>query len=109
MPAHQPLNLGEQIVPPRREPSALDRRAHDGRIHRCDPGLAHQGERGRRAPVNELGAELDGNGQAGHVERPDATADTVARLEDKGRFTGARKLRGGRQPGGTGTQDYDDA
>jgi hypothetical protein len=57
--------------------------------------------------MDEFRAELDGNRQAGHLERPDAAADTVARFEDCCRLPAAGKLRRCRQTCGAGTQDYD--
>jgi hypothetical protein len=56
--------------------------------------------------MDEFGAELDGNRQAGHLERPDAAADPVARFEDHRRLPAAGKLRRRRQPCGAGTEDH---
>ena len=56
--------------------------------------------------MDEFGAELDGNGQAGHVERPDTAADAVTRLEDECRLPGTGELRGRCQPGGASTQNH---
>ena len=56
--------------------------------------------------MDEFGTELDGNGQPGHVERPNATAEPLARFEDKGRPSRAREFRGRRQPGGASAENH---
>jgi hypothetical protein len=57
--------------------------------------------------MNELGAELDRDGQARHAARPAAPADAVARLEDQDRAAGAREHVRGREAGRAGTHhDY---
>ena len=55
--------------------------------------------------MNEFGAELHGDRQPGHLERPDAAADAVARFEHDRRFPAAGQLRRGGQPGGAGAED----
>jgi hypothetical protein len=57
--------------------------------------------------VDELGAELDRDREAGKATRPAAAADPAARLQDDDRTAGFLKSRGGGQAGGAGAQDED--
>src|SRR6185436_3981418 len=55
------------------------------RIDRCDARLGEEGTGRRRLAVDELGAELDRDVEAGHAARPAAPADALARLEHEHR------------------------
>jgi hypothetical protein len=60
-----------------------------------------------RFAMKELGAELDGDLQAGHAPRPAAPPDAFARLQDQRVETFAREFVGRREAGGT-RADHDD-
>src|SRR5712692_9343729 len=60
-----------------------------------------------RFAMEELGAKLDGDLQAGHAPRPAAPADAFTRLEDQHAETFARELVSRRDAGGT-RADHDD-
>ena len=60
-----------------------------------------------RFAVDELGAELDGDLEAGHAARPAAAADAITGLEHEYRAARARELVRRRQAGGAGA-DHDD-
>ena len=76
-------------------------------IDGAQPRLPEQRMRDLRIAVEELGAELDGDLQAGHAPRPAAPADALARFEDQRAAAFACELVGRREAGGA-RADHDD-
>lgn len=98
-------NLGEQALR-RLETTVTQRPMLARRIERGAGGALDQLEGGLRASVNEFGAELDRNRQAGLVMRPDAAADAIARFEHERGAAGARELCRRGKSRGAGAEDY---
>ena len=74
-------------------------------IQRRAAGPLQQAKRDRGAAVDEFGAELGGNAQAGEVPRPAAAADAAAGFESEDRTAGLRQLVGCGKPRSAGSND----
>jgi hypothetical protein len=89
------------------EPAADERPALADGVDGGARGLREKIEYRRRVAVDELGAELERNGETRLVPGVDAAADAVARFQDEARTPGACEIGCGLEPGGACAEDDD--
>src|SRR5919108_4727301 len=99
--AHDEVELLPEVVHAR-EPAALGAPALAGDIARGEARFPDDLRSLRRAPVYELGAELDRQRNPGVAERQHASADAIARLEEQHRQPRRAKLASGGQASNAG-------